>query len=95
MSAGLAFNKLASAVSDHGQPVLRELSYKPALGTEVGLGIHYRTNSYGAVYGEAAYRFDLMSGVKGKFQSVDYAWGDNNGYLELKAGVLFNIGPKE
>jgi hypothetical protein len=94
-SAGVAFNKLATEVSDNNQPVLRELSYKPALGTEIGLGIHYRTNSYGAVYGEVAYHLDLMNGVKGTFQSVDYPWGDNNGFLELKAGVSFNIGPKE
>lgn len=95
VSAGLGFNKLARAVSDHGQPVLRELSHKPALGTEIGVGVHYRTNSYGAIYGEAAYHLDWMSGVKGTYQSVDYPWGDNNGFLELKAGVLFNIGPKE
>lgn len=95
MSAGITFNKLASKVSDHGQPVLRELSYNPALGTEIGVGIHLRTNSYGALYGEAAYHYDFTDGVKGKFQSVDYLWGDNNAYLVLKAGVLINVGPKE
>ncbi len=95
LSAGLGFNKLATKVSDHGQPVLRELSYKPAMGTEVGFGIHYRTNSYGALYAEAAYHMDFVQGVKGKFQGVDYVWDENNKYILLKAGVLFNIGRKE
>jgi hypothetical protein len=95
LSAGLAFSKLATKVSDNGQPVLRELSYKPALGTEVGFGIHYRTNSYGAIYAEAAYHVDFMDGVKGKFQSVEYPWNDNNKYIVLKAGILFNVGRRE
>jgi len=36
-----------------------------------------------------------MLGVKGKFQSVNYTWDENNKYILLKAGVLFNIGRKE
>lgn len=95
LSAGLSFSKLATKVSDNGQPVLRELSYKPSLGTEAGIGIHYRTNSYGGLYAEVAYHVDFMDGVKGKFQSIEYAWPDNNKYIILKAGVLFNIGRKE
>ena len=95
LNAGLAFNKLATKVSDHGLPVLRELAYKPSLGTEAGIGLHYRTNNYGGLYVEAAYHFDFMQGVKGKFQSVNYTWDENNKYILLKAGVLFNIGRKE
>lgn len=94
-SAGIVFDKMATKVYDNGMPKLRELSYKPALGAELALGLHYRTNSYGGVYAEVAYHGDMMDGVKGVYESTNYLWGDNNFYLMLKAGVVFNIGPKE
>ncbi len=95
LSAGLNFSKLATRVLDDGQPVYRELSYSPTLGTEANLGLQWRTNSYGGIYIEAAYHFDFMNDVTGDFESTDYVWGDNNNFILFKAGVLFNIGPKE
>ncbi len=94
-SAGLNFSKLATRVFDDSQLVYRELSYSSTLGTEANVGLHWKTNSYGGVYVEVAYRFDFMNDVAGEFESIDYVWGDNNNFILFKAGVLFNIGPKE
>ena len=92
--AGLSFSKLATKVNDHDTPVLRELSYKPTLGVEGAVGIHYRTNSAGGLYAEVGYHLDFMDGVKGTFQGIDYSWKASNKYIILKAGVQFNIGRK-
>ncbi len=95
LSAGLNFSKLASRVIDDGQPVIRELAYQPALASAIGLGLHWKTNERGGVYLEASYQLDVMNDATGKFESVDYTWGDNNNFILIKAGVIFNIGPRE
>lgn len=95
LSAGINFSKMATRVDGETGPILRELSLGPTLGTSFALGVHFKTNDYGAIFVEAAYSYDLTSGVSGEYKGKDYEWGDNNQYLLLKAGVAFNIGPKE
>ncbi|MEE9442960.1 MAG: hypothetical protein V3V99_09865 [candidate division Zixibacteria bacterium] len=95
VSGGLAFSKLITKVTSNGGVTFRELSYSPALGVDVALGLHWKTNEYGALYFEGGYKTDLMDGVTGEFKGVDYPWLDNNNFLIIRAGVIFNIGPKE
>lgn len=95
LGGGLNFSKLATKVTDDGNPVYRELSYDPTFAAEAALGFHLKTNSRGGIFLEAAYHMDLMSDVAGKFEGTDYNWGDNNNFMIIRAGVLFNIGPKE
>lgn len=95
LSAGAVFSKLATKVSDDNSTVLRELTYSPALGIDLALGIHYKTNSFGAMYFELGYRYDLMKDVVGEYENDEYPWGGNNQFLMARLGVLFNIGPKE
>lgn len=95
VSGGLAFSKLITKVDREGSISFRELSYSPVLGVDFALGLHWKTNEYGAIYFEGGYKMDLMDGNTGEFQGIDYEWGDNNNFLILRAGVLFNIGPKE
>lgn len=95
LMVGLNFSKLTTRVMEDTLVIYRELAYDPALGTGVGLGAYLKLNQHGGVYVEGAYHMDMMDGVVGKFKSVDYAWGDKNQYVELRAGVAFNIGPKE
>jgi hypothetical protein len=95
VSGGLAFSKLITKVTSDGNVSFRELSYSPALGVDVALGLHIKTNETGGVYLEGGYKTDLMNGITGEFKGVDYEWGDNNNFLIIRAGILFNIGPKE
>lgn len=92
LSGGICFSKLATEVSDDGKPTLRELSYTPTFGGEVGLGLQWKTNSYGGVYFELGYHLDLMNDVTAKYESKDYEWQGNNRLLLVKAGVAYNIG---
>ncbi len=95
VNAGLSFSKLATKVnSEGGGIVFRELSYDPTFQAGIALGIHKKTNEFGALYFEVGYQMDLMDGVVGDFKGVDYEFKDNNGFLLIKLGVLFNIGPK-
>lgn len=93
--AGLNFSKLVTVVQDESGPSFRELSLSPTLGTGAALGIHYKTNEYGAIFLEAGLNYDFTDKVSGEFKGIDYEWGDNNQYLSIKAGVLFGIGRKE
>ena len=95
ISAGLNFSKLVTRVEDDAGPLFRELSMDPTLGIGFGLGMHVKTNSYGAIYVEATYNYDFTSGIVGKFKGNEYVWGDNNQYLIIKAGIAFNIGPRD
>lgn len=95
ITVGLNFSKLATRVKDGDRYVYRELSYDPALGTGAGLGLYLKLNNRGGIYAEGAYHIDMMDGVGGEFKGVDYNWGDNNQYVVIGAGVVFNIGPKE
>ncbi|MCP4570593.1 MAG: outer membrane beta-barrel protein [FCB group bacterium] len=95
LGGGLNFSKLATKVTDDGNPVYRELSYDPAFAAEAALGLHIKTNSRGAVFLEAAYHMDMLSDVAGQFEGTDYKWGDNNNFMMFRVGVLFNISPKE
>jgi hypothetical protein len=36
-----------------------------------------------------------MEDVTGEFEDIDYSWAKNNAYLLIKAGIVFNIGPRE
>jgi hypothetical protein len=92
---GVNFSKLVTKASDGGTPIFRELSYDPTIGVAGALGVHIKTNEFGAVYLEGVYHYDMMDGITGEFQNIEYEWGDNNQFLGLRAGVLFNIGPKE
>ena len=92
---GLNFSKLATRVTDDTLIVYRELSYDPALGTGIALGGYIKFNQHGGIFVEGAYHYDFMDGVIGEFKSVNYRWGDNNQYVTVVAGVIFNIGPKE
>jgi len=94
-TAGLNFSKLVTKVESDGQPLFRELSLDPTFGFGLALGIHYKTNDFGGLFLEAGYNYDFTNDVVGDFKGVDYPWGDNNQYLAIMAGVLFNIGPKE
>jgi hypothetical protein len=95
-TAGLNFSKLVAEVMDENNlPTYRELSHKPTLGTGVNVGIHYKTNDYGALFVELGFHYDFTDGISGEFHGVDYAWGSNNQFLLVKVGVMFNIGPKE
>ncbi|MFH1701437.1 MAG: hypothetical protein ABIE07_12735 [Candidatus Zixiibacteriota bacterium] len=95
VSGGLVFSKLITKVTSNGSVAFRELSYSPAFGTEIALGLHWKTNELGAVYFEGGYKIDMMNGVTGEFKGVDYPWSDNNNFLIFRAGVTVNIGPKE
>jgi len=95
LSVGLNFSKLATRVLDGTRYVYRELGYDPALGTGVSVGAFLKLNQHGGVYVEGTYHIDMMDGIGGEFKGVDYRWGDNNQYVVLGAGVIFNIGPKE
>jgi len=95
LSAGVNFSKLVTRVEGEGGPSFRELSMEPTLGLGFGLGMYLKTNDYGAVYIEGIYNYDFTSGIVGEFKGVDYVWGDNNQYLSIKAGIAYNIGPKE
>lgn len=94
-SAGLNFGKMTSKVFDDGRPVFRELSYKPTLGTAAAIGFQLKTNERGGLYLEFDYNFDFMEDVAGEFEDIDYSWAKNNAYLLIKAGIVFNIGPRE
>lgn len=94
-SAGLNFSKLVQRVDGESGPTYRELSLEPTLGVGLGLGVYLKTNDYGAVYLEGTYHYDFTNGITGEFRGMDYEWGDNNQYLLVKAGVAFNIGPRE
>ncbi len=94
-TVGLNFSKLATRVRDLNNYVYRELGYDPSLGTGIGAGAHFKFNARGGVYVEGSYHMDMMDGVGGEFKGVEYNWGDNNQYVVIGAGVLFNIGPKE
>lgn len=95
LMVGLNFSKLTTQVKEDTLLVYRELAYDPALGTGAGVGIYVKINQHGGIYLEGTYHLDMMKGVVGQFKSIDYVWGDKNQYVELKAGVAFNIGPKE
>ncbi len=95
LTAGLNFGKLVTKVEGETGPVYRELSHSPTLGAGLSLGMYKRTSEFGGVYLEATFNFDLMDGVTGDYQGRDYEWGDNNQYVVIKAGVVFNIGPSE
>jgi hypothetical protein len=95
LSAGLNFSKMVTKVEGEIEPLFRELSLSPSLGAGIGLGIHYKTNEFGAFFAEASYNQDFTKSVNGEYRGVDYDWGDDNNYLLIKAGVSFNIGPKE
>lgn len=95
LNAGLNFSKMVTKVERDGIPAYRELSHDPTLGTGISLGIFKKTNSYGGVYLETTFNFDLTDGLAGDFKGVEYEWGDNNQYVVVKAGVVFNIGPAE
>jgi hypothetical protein len=94
-SAGLNFSKLVTRIESESGPQYRELSYAPTMAAGLAIGVHYKTNEYGAIYFEGAFNFDFTDGVKGDHKGVDYSWEDNNTYLVFKVGVLFNIGPRE
>jgi len=93
--AGLNFSKLVTRVDEDFGPVYRELSYEPTLGTGAGLGMYVKTNNYGAFFLEGVFNYDFTNGITGEFKGTEYAWGDNNQYILVKAGIAFNIGPKE
>jgi hypothetical protein len=95
VSAGMNISKLVTRVEDSFGPVFRELSYNPSLGVGACLGLHIRTNDYGALYVEGSYNYDFMNGVSGKFKGVSYTWDKNNQFVVIRAGVKFNIGPKD
>jgi len=95
LTAGLNFSKMVTKVERDGVPAFRELSHDPTLGTGISLGLYKKTNSYGGLYLETAFNFDLMDGVAGDFRGQEYEWGDNNQYIVVKAGIAFNIGPSE
>lgn len=95
VSAGLNFSKLVNRVDGETGPTYRELSLEPTLGIGGGVGLYLKTNDYGAVYLEGIYNYDFTSGVTGEFRGNEYTWGDNNQYLMIKAGVAYNIGPRE
>lgn len=95
LSGGVVFSKLVTKVNDDNSTVLRELVYNPAPGLDLALGIHYKTNSFGALYFELGYHYDLMKDIAGEYKNDEYPWGDNNQFLMVRLGVLFNIGPKE
>ena len=95
LSAGLNFSKFGTKVFDDSQPVFRELSYKPSLGTAAALGFQWKTNDRGGIFLEFDYNYDFVKDNTGEFESIDYSWKENNSYLMIKAGVVFNIGPKE
>ena len=78
-----------------GALAYRELSHDPTLSTGVSLGLFKKTNSYGGLYLETTFNVDLMDGVAGDFKGREYEWGDNNQYIVIKAGIVFNIGPGE
>jgi len=95
VNAGLNFSKLATKVATEGGGIVfRELSFDPTFQGGIALGLHKKTNESGALYLEVGYQMDLMDGVTGEFKGVDYEFKDNNGFLLIKFGVLFNIGPK-
>lgn len=96
LSAGVNFSKLAAKVAgEGGVPVYRELSHDPAPGAELSVGLHKKTNERGAIFIEAAFHIDMMNGTAAEYRGVDYEWGDNNQFVIIRAGILFNIGPKE
>ncbi len=90
--AALNFSKMVTEVVDDGQPKFRELSYDQTLGLEVLLGIEYQTNSYGGIFLEAGYHFDMMSGNTGDFEGDLYEWPENNAHIVINAGVIVNLG---
>ena len=95
LSGGINFSNLATVVFDDGISKFRELSYDPTLGTEGAIGLHLKTNSYGGLFFEAGYHMDFTDDIIGSYEGTDYTWGGNNNYLIFRAGVLFNIGPKD
>ncbi len=95
LNAGLNFSKLVTRVEREGVVAYRELSHDPTLGTGISVGVFAKTNSYGGLYLEGTFNFDLMDGVGGDYKDQVYEWGDNNQYFVVKAGVVFNIGPSE
>ncbi len=94
-SGGLNFDKFVTEVVDGSILRYRELSYSPTPAVEFSLGYHLKTTDAGAIYIEAAYGYDFSDGVTGEFKSQKSIWGANNQVVVLRAGVLFNIGPKE
>jgi len=95
LTVGLNFSKLATRVLDGTTYVYRELSYDPTIGVGIGAGMYLKLNGYGGIFAEGSYHRDMMDGVGGEFKGVDYNWGDNNQYIVIGAGVVFNIGPNE
>jgi hypothetical protein len=95
VSGGMNISKLVTRVEDSFGPVFRELSYNPSVGLGASLGVHIRTNDYGALYVEGSFNQDFMNGVTGKFKGIEYSWDKDNQYVVIRAGVKFNIGPKE
>lgn len=96
VNAGMNISKLATKVEAEGGGVaFRELSFDPTFQGGVALGVHKKTNSNGGLYFEVGYQMDMMDGVTGEFRGTDYEFTDNNGFLMIKLGVLFNIGRRE
>lgn len=95
VTVGLNYSKLATRVVDGNNHVYRELGYDPAAGLGAGLGMYLKLNARGGLFAEGSYHVDMTKGLGGEFKGIEYSWGDNNKYVVLGAGVLFNIGPKE
>ncbi|MCK5126462.1 MAG: hypothetical protein KAR42_09420 [candidate division Zixibacteria bacterium] len=96
LNAGVNFSKMATrVVGENGAVVFRELSYDPTMQGGLALGFHKKTNEFGAMFLEVGYHMDMMDGVKGEFKGKEYEFTENNGFMVVRLGILFNIGPKE
>lgn len=95
LTGGVSFNRLVTPILGAEGPSYGELTYKPAGGAGLGLGLQFKTNEFGGLFVEATYNYDFTEGIKDEYRDIEYEWGGNNQYVTLKFGVVYNIGPRE